>query len=296
MSQQCLLCSKDSQPGRARCHQCTESERRLLREIETYFIMLPALLVPAVTTPERRAPGFGSAPPLDLNVAVALDVRSKLWADRIVDGVYEPDPEVDEDEPGRSILVELESLARVRREDFGEEQPSKLATLCSEIAYLLGIAERCSFEPWVDEHAETIRGVHAYARALAKDKPPGPIGECLKVGCGGMVFWCRDVIIRGESFDAGRCASCNEEYCGARLLRVKVKEASKVTMRMIRTLPNGAVLWHMDPNRGFGWTCPCGEHSQTQGGVNEAQYAYDGHFLWTHLWPAFAPVEQREAG
>lgn len=308
MSQSCLTCSQDTQRGRMRCHGCTEDERRMLREIETYCIMLPFFLRPSVTATERRAPGFGSAAPIDLNVLVALDVRSKRWATRLVDveedsdefedhmvgGRYDVDAEVDEDEPGTSILIELESLARVRREDFERPTPKSPATLCSEIAYLLGIAEDASFEPWVDDHYDTIKTIHTYARSLAKDKPPGPIGQCLKVDCEGWVFWCRDAIVKGEVFDAGRCGKCGEEYIGARLLRVKIREVPKVSMRIIRELPNGATLWHMDPNRGFGWTCPCGSTAQTKGRIGECQSSYDSHFLWDHLWSLLVPEEQRE--
>jgi hypothetical protein len=291
----CIICQAgvSAFSGRYGCEDCAEWIRRQLREIELYVAWLPLLAQPGRSGQGVRAPGFDSRPPARLDVLVALDPRTKIdvtTEERPFDPVVDDDP----DDAPRSVLVALESQARMIREERDQPPPRRKATIGGEIIYLLGATDYCCHQPWIDDMAEWIKGIHAHARSLVGDKPPGPIGPCLKLDCGGSVFWARDIAIKGEVFDAGRCATCGENYYGSRLLRVKTREAVKVTMRVVRTLPNGAVLWHMDPNRGFGWTCPCSDTSATSGSVNDAQSGYDTHFLWTHVWPLMAPPDEEQ--
>lgn len=234
-TQACVICSGESQLGRFACHWCTEDVRRMLREIELYVAWLPLMTQPGRGGQQGgRAPGFGSRPPARLDVLVALDPRTTLdvtTSERPFDPVVDDDP----DNAPRSVLVALESQARMIREELGQEQPTKPPTIGGEITYLLGAVERCAYEPWVDEMADFIRGIHRQLRAIVGDRPPRPLAPCLLVSCDGWVHWSKDVPDptdpepdpkRRRKLDAARCAQCGRVYTGMDLVRLRVQEAS----------------------------------------------------------------------
>lgn len=229
-TQRCILCQGDSHPGRFACHYCTEDLRRLLREIELYAAWLPLMAQPGRSGSGVRAPGFGSRPPVRLDVLVLLDPRSAIAADRDFDPVTDDD----EDNAPRSVLVALESQASMIREELNHPQPSKPATISGEIGYLLGAMEHCAFLPWVDEVADYLRGMHRQLRTLVGDKPPAPLAPCMVVTkdgtCEGKVYWSKDVPDgHGGTLDAARCSSCNRVYYGIALVHLRMQGSEEAS-------------------------------------------------------------------
>lgn len=227
----CTICDHDTQLGRFACEWCTTDMRRLLREIELYVAWLPLLAVPGrYGSTGGRSPGFGSRPPARLDVLVALDPRTRLFSDR----EFDPVTDDDEDNAPRSVLGALESWSRMIREELGQEQPTKPATIGSEITHLLGAVESCAYLEWVDEFADYIKGEHRRLRSLVGDRPPSPLAPCLLVGCEGRVHWCRDIPDpddpepdpkRKRKLDAARCNQCGRTYAGLDLIRLRLQEA-----------------------------------------------------------------------
>lgn len=216
----CLTCEEEAN-YRYCCSDCVTTMRRRLREIETYAAMLPHMMEPMKGDAARRAPGFGSSPPLRIEAVVALDPRSRPSAS--VDREW--DPEIDDEDPTRSILTALHSMARMVREEQEMSEPSKPPTIVREIGYLLGAVDWCASRQWVDELFEEIRELHAQDRGLVKDSPPGPLSECLTVTCNGTVFWTKDSPDPQDCtkrVDAAKCDTCNRLYIGVDLVRLKV--------------------------------------------------------------------------
>lgn len=226
-TQQCLLGDHAAPLARHACHRCTDHVRRQLREIEQYeqYRALSAMLLPARrgTSGGSRAPGFGSAPPANLDVIVAGDKRST----RLPLESRDHDPVTDDDDPGYFVLGVIESEARSARESLGDPAPSGRATLTTEIGYLLGAVERIALTEWVDEFAASIRSIHADLRRLVGDAPPKPLAPCLEVGCDGAVFWRTDAHLPAEQrSDKATCSSCARTYEGMGLLRLSAQLAS----------------------------------------------------------------------
>jgi hypothetical protein len=207
-----------AEAGRYACLACTETLRRRLREIELYATIMSNLKGPARRGTERRAPGYTSTAPVNLDILVAFDPRSALAADR------DPDPVTDDEEPIRYLWGEIGSMARMVAEERDEPDPG------AALWYLLVHADWCAYQPWIDEHATTVADLHRQVRSLARDSPPPKIGDCMMVGCDGEVHWTRDRAIRNDdgteqTLDCGRCRGCGELYYGVRLVRLKAAAA-----------------------------------------------------------------------
>jgi hypothetical protein len=220
VSYQCLMCQRDA-GYRYACPRCVDTMRRRLREIETYAAMLPHMMEPMKGDMTRRAPGFGSSPPLRIEAVVALDPRSRPGAS--VDRDW--DPEIDDEDHVSSILGRLHSMARMVREEQELSEPTNAPTIMREVGYLLGAIDWCAQQQWVDELFEEIRQLHAQDRGLVKDSPPGPLAECFEVTCDGKVFWTKDVPDvhnPGQTLDAAKCCKCDRPYYGVDLVRLRV--------------------------------------------------------------------------
>lgn len=210
----CAIC--DSDTHRHACDTCLSTIRRRLRELELYaaWLTLPDLLAPIHGASGRRTPGYGSRPPVRLDAIVLTDPRSRL----------EP-PDVNEDrgigldnDTALPIIDTLHVLANHIREARGHQVPVGV-TLTREVGYLLGQLDWCAGQPGVADLAEHIRQIHSQARAVAHDRPPDPLGTCLKVGCGGQVF------PPPPRRDSTRCGSCGRSYTGLDLVRLRTQEA-----------------------------------------------------------------------
>lgn len=206
----CLIkhCFRDA-AHRYACDTCVSRMRQMLREIETYSVIIALSKEPGRGGDEsgRRAPGFGSRSPLGWrdDLLVAEDFRSRSTGDG-------PD---DRDNATRSIPGGVLGINRWLREELGISEPRAAFDLGREIGWLLGRIDWAATQQWVDELADDIRELHATGRRLAGDQPPKPLGRCFRSGCDGVVFPAlvldpRDP--RAGRVEGGRCATCGASY------------------------------------------------------------------------------------
>ena len=219
----CLVCLKVESGGFYECSACQLAMVRKLREIEGYAEMIAATLRPSVTGGGRGSPGYRSSAPVNLDKLVALDPRSRPAHVHEELGPYMSRPD-DTATWTRSILGTLTGLVEWIREERDEPRPLTAArTITSECGYLRGISGWARSQQWVDTLATDITELHQQVRALAGDRPPGPLGHCLTVTCPGTVFRIR---LHGEQAreDAGRCDDCGRTYTGLDLVRLATAE------------------------------------------------------------------------
>lgn len=211
----CCICRRDTH--RHACDTCLTTTRRRLRETELYaaWLTLPDLLTPIRSNNGRGAPGYASRPPIRLDAVAMSDPRSRLNPPPVDEdrGIGHPD-DTDTTWP---ILDTLNQLANDVRAQLQHPNPPAV-TLAGEVGYLLSQLDRCAYEPWIADLADHIRTLHAQARAVAHDQPPGPLGTCLVVGCGGQVY------PPPPRRDTTRCSSCGRPYTGLDLVRLRTQE------------------------------------------------------------------------
>ena len=123
----------------------------------------------------------------------------------------------------RSLPTAVHGIAEWVRGERDESNPTKW-TLVSELRYLATTVDWCAQQPWVDDLNSDLRELHATARLLAKDQPPGPMGRCLVATCDGTVFPATVKDSSGRHY-GGRCDTCGDTYTGTRLLRLGAQEA-----------------------------------------------------------------------
>lgn len=210
----CAIC--DGESYRHACDVCLSSLRRKLREIELFaaWLTTPTLLAPSRGTAGRRSPGYGSRPPVRLDAIVLTDPRPRI----------DP-PEVDEasgvgmdnDDHAWPIVATLSTLAGYIREARQHPTPRRI-TLTAEVGYLLGQLDWAANQHGVAELADTIRRLHAQARTVARDRPPPPLGTCITVDCGGLVY------PPPPRSDTARCNTCRRPYTGLDLVRLRTQQ------------------------------------------------------------------------
>lgn len=212
----CLCCEQNDAGRLYACDPCIDTIRRRLRELEQYVLILSITTMPLRTETSRRAPGYGSRSPARDDVIVALDHRSRA-------GGEGPD---DEDQPTRSLVGGIAALAAFVRDEQQLPPPRGGPLLSRDVGYLLGHIVWCAGRDWIDELADDVHQLHAQARRLAGDAPPGPLGACIAVGCDGFVY-AASIRTRDGREDGARCRHCGREYSGLDLVRLQVaQEAS----------------------------------------------------------------------
>ena len=219
----CLVCTRrDPAPAYYACTQCIDRTRGHLRELELYAAWLPMFTGPTGGTGTgRRTPGYGSRPPADLGVLVMLDHRSN----GLVLG------EDDDDSPLWSLLGTVHGCAQfVRRHATGYNPiPTRNVTLVREIGYLLGRLDWCAHQPWIADLADDLARLHAQARALTRDAPPEPLGQCLNDDCEGTVFWQLNPDDTGAQ--RARCSACDRTYSALQV--VTLATTPRVAMDLV---------------------------------------------------------------
>lgn len=218
----CLVCLKTESGIRYGCDDCVVGMLRQLREIEEYVEVITEHMEPTRGGTGRGSPGYRSSAPINLDKVVALDPRSLAGH---VDQDGEPCTSRPDDTGSwtRSIIGGIAGINAWLREERGERPATGAPELDAEIIYLRGRLDWAATKQWVDELASDIRELHQQARALAGDRPPGPLGRCLTVTCAGTVFQVR---LHGEQSreDAGRCDTCDRVYTGLDLVRLATAE------------------------------------------------------------------------
>lgn len=214
MTIRCLVCDHNDAGHRHACDQCVTKTQRQLRELETYDAVLYVFTTPSRNgIPSRGAPGYGSRSPARDDVIVATDLRSK----------GDPLGPDDTEQPILSIPAGVHWIANGVRHELQPTTPMPPRwTVTTEVAYLLGQLPNVAMCTWVDRFAGMVSKLHKQARALAHDQPPRPLGTCLGVDCGGLVYqtWRGDI-------EGARCSTCLRSYTGLDLVRLSVaQEAS----------------------------------------------------------------------
>lgn len=211
MSIRCLVCDHHDAGHRYACDHCILKIQRQLREIGTYWDLLPHLATPIRGATGRGTPGYASRSPARDDVLVALDIRS-------TGDILGPD---DVDEPLMSIWAAVDHIVQwVRRSDPSPPRwGGGTGYLRSRVQYVVMTKD-------ITVLAHQVSRLHNQLRALAHDQPPRPLGTCLGVDsdgeCGGNVYqtW-------RDQQEGARCTRCLRIYTGLDLVRLSVaQEAS----------------------------------------------------------------------
>lgn len=189
------------------CTTCNNRLLRLLREIGTYWAILPLLVEPRRGNTGRMAPGFGPRSPARDDVIAALDPRSRP-------GDVDEDGEAITRRPDdtatwvRSVASSLAGIA----EAIAGERDEKIAG--APMDYIRATLWWCGDRPWIADLADDLGELHREVRSLACDRPQGPLGGCMIVTCDGNVF-------EGKPGQPARCDRCKRPYDGVDLIRLK---------------------------------------------------------------------------
>lgn len=223
MSTRCLCCEDRDAGHLYACDRCVNNMRLWLRELEDYA----AIIVAMRSTPSAHPTGstgvaWGSKPPASLTRLAVMDTRS-VSGEEVERKSPDFDPVgADEHDYVRSIPSAVHGIAVWLREEREQSEPASW-TLTSELRFLRTEIQACAIEQWVDELHSELKELHHHARSLARDSPPGPLGQCLTLDCKGTVYPAAVKDSQG-THDGGRCDTCQRPYTGPDLVRLGVSE------------------------------------------------------------------------
>lgn len=208
----CRVCGSEMSPLRYACERCVHATRRRLDELQEHVVVLTTTLTPAgrALDPSPRSPGYGSRPPVSLDVLAALDYRSHA------DGTG---PDDDPEESTLSVLGSLHRIAlyvsdRRYRDELTDWLVPRPLTVTTLARWLRLHTEWCAHQQWAASYVDVVRALHAQLRRQARDVPERSLGVCISPGCGGTVWPDRDG-------DGGRCATDPQHvYTGLHLARL----------------------------------------------------------------------------
>lgn len=184
-------CTRSVYTGRA-CPECVHELAGQLREVGEYWGVLPYMVEPVRGSAGRGSPGFGSRPPLRLDVLAVLDPDTL------------PTPEDDLWSIPGTIVRLADWIAAERGERAGQG-----------LWYVLTQLRWCSEQEGFGVVADAVQELHRRAQGLAHDRPDGSLGSCTR--CGGRV------VAAGAG---GRCEGCNRPYVGFGLLKLQQAQES----------------------------------------------------------------------
>jgi len=208
----CVLCPPNRRrrvrEGGVTDWRCHDRMVAILHEIpERYLKLDPS---PGGSgTPERRAPGFRSTPPLNLHV-VALR-----------------DPRTDPIEPGdpHCALAAFRSWANLVRR-HREQALHTGRSIVSEGEYLAANIDWITRQPWVPAFAAEIEVVCSQLRAANGDPNPKPVGWCIELitdaETGAREFCGFPLFPPREGDDLVKCGGCGSEYDPLRQIRFRL--------------------------------------------------------------------------
>lgn len=174
----CVLCPRTRQARRTRdggvsCWSCHDRLGERLRDIATRFASITA-------TPGgggfggRRAPGFGSRPPVNLHNAALRDPRT---APGRVGELHSP----------VNLVVSWAGwIRRARRQDqVRHAVGADVAVVAAECTYLLTALDWITRQDWAPRFAEQVAAVSAQLQSATGERRPRPVGRCT---CGHALF------------------------------------------------------------------------------------------------------------
>jgi hypothetical protein len=203
----CLVCPTDRPqqpaPGLLVCGKHLERTRTHLTVIRDTAPRLS--LIPVSKPGARRAPGFVSTAPANLDILVATDYRSGAGAS----AVRLRDPRDSSDTPTRSLPGALHHLAQWVREDANLPVPPEPPTFDRECGFLLSWLDWSAAREWFDDLADDLAELHTQIRWLAGAPRSRRLGTCpqtIKDGrCGATLYLPPDA-------DQVHCRACGYRW------------------------------------------------------------------------------------
>jgi hypothetical protein len=184
----CILCpparAKVARPGGMTDWHCHDRLESHLGEILQRYARLTARPQGGQGT-GRRAPGYGSRPPLDLHRAALRDPRT---APLELGDAHSP----------LNLFISWTTWMRVVRlqDPVGYSSLDALAILDFEWRYLTNAMDWITRQPWVPRFDEQVRAVVSQLRTATGEPNPRPVGTCnatlggegIPVECGFPIF------------------------------------------------------------------------------------------------------------
>lgn len=203
----CILCppmrAKVSRPGGVTDWDCHERLGAQLTEIVARYAKLSAVPSGGAGV-GRRAPGFGSRPPLNIHVAALRDPRTA------------PAELGDPHAPLNLFLTWANWMRKTRSQDKipYRREHDDLLILYVEGLYLQSALDWITRQPWVPTFAEQVRVVVSQLRSATGEPNPRPVGWCTNeidrdsalIPCGYPLF-----PPKGDDLNIG-CGGCGATY------------------------------------------------------------------------------------
>jgi hypothetical protein len=182
-------CTRSVYTGRA-CPECVTELAGQLRELDEYWGVLPHMVEPVRGSTGRGSPGYGSRPPLRLDVLAALDPKTVPTSEDDLWSI-----------PG--TIVRLADWIAAER---GDKRDPGLFYVLTQLQWAAG-------QDGFGDVADAVQELHRRAQGLAHDRPDSTLGGCLVPGCVGQV--------RPDGA-GGRCGVCDRPYVGLGLVKLRV--------------------------------------------------------------------------
>jgi hypothetical protein len=215
LSPLCLICSTPNRPRAAEpdLNICFRCHGRILGRLTDLELWVPTLdPTPQVRGGARRAPGYASRPPLNLDVVAALDDRTVPT----------------EEDPNRAIGASVHAIVAWAREQLRFHGPWPPGRCLADLAWL---REHLVLVAGLDDIAEIdqdLRELHDQVRRLAGEQQPESFARCINtIDLGATTHACRGTVHRrdwtddaGEHRTTAQCGDCRRIYTGLDLVRL----------------------------------------------------------------------------
>jgi hypothetical protein len=214
---------------------------------------------PSVGDPsDRRAPGFHSVPPLDIDTVVMRDARSvaypvvDVWYDPLPSGLGDDHnrPHWEDDTPPHAIAKAVEALAEALWDDL-IPPPARHAGTATNLTFAddqHGTRRLTAWCRWLHHHLDqlaarddaddihaTLTELHDQLRSAAGDPKPQPVARCTgwvhdpdgaKVECGAGLYLPppRPGVKLDPNKPVMRCPRCDRPYSHLMLLRQELAQ------------------------------------------------------------------------
>lgn len=249
----CPLCRNPRRPAGALCWDHHDILARTLdpdyhgdRDLER-AASIPVLYARLDPTPtrgdpaDRRAPGFASTPPCDLDIVVMRDPRSvgypvvAVWHE-LLPGTNQPDlahPHYEDNHPHRAVPKAVGGLADMLWDDLGYRGPRTARSVEDMCGWLHAHRHALTARDDADDIWRDLTQLHDQLRTAAGDPRPRPVGSCTGwvPAPGGGRDECREPLWLPPprpgvkippSEPVLRCDRCDRPYTHLALLRLEI--------------------------------------------------------------------------
>lgn len=208
----CLLCPEHKtralRDGGVTCWPCHDGLGQSIGEVAWRYVRLDASPSRAGDL-GRRAPGFGSRPPLNIHIAALRDRRTT------------PD-RLGEPHNAHRMLGSWANYVRVERsQDYVLSEGLAGAT-----NYLLANLDWITRQGWVPELAAQVRVVVSQLRSATGEPNPKPVGWCIEpiITAGTFTDWCNHPLFPPHEGELNiRCGGCGVVYDPLRQIKLRIQ-------------------------------------------------------------------------